>query len=179
LVRFGEIKHCLETGSVFLYSKIMKGFSLVEIMTVVGVAAILGVGLIVVINPLERINQTNDAAAIKAMNELATAIRSYAISTGGYPNAASYGLLMNRLLTAGEITTAPDLPAGYSGYVAYSGTTSPVSGHLTMKLLSGHSRTSAGCMGATPEAYYVFDVSNGKSCLRCSTDVSAPLGACP
>jgi prepilin-type N-terminal cleavage/methylation domain-containing protein len=59
-----------------------KGFTLVELLIVMAVVAILAVGVLVGINPIEQINKAKDTSANKMASQLLSAFQRYYISYG-------------------------------------------------------------------------------------------------
>jgi len=65
-----------------------KGLSLVELLLVVGVLTILISGLVVLINPLQRIGQANDAKRKTELDQIKKALEIYYYDNGRYPNSS-------------------------------------------------------------------------------------------
>ena len=62
-----------------------EGFTLIELLVVIPILGILATGLMVMINPLARIQQAQDAQRINDLNELQHALQLYYQDYGHYP----------------------------------------------------------------------------------------------
>jgi prepilin-type N-terminal cleavage/methylation domain-containing protein len=72
------------TKNFFL--KLKKGFTLVELLVVMGVLAVLAAGLVAIINPADRINLANDTKVFSDLNQMVDALQAYAANnSGSYP----------------------------------------------------------------------------------------------
>lgn len=60
-----------------------KGFTLLELLIVIGVVAIIAAIILIIINPLERIREARDNQRLQEINALAEAIRLYKIDNNG------------------------------------------------------------------------------------------------
>ena len=91
---------------------IRKGFTLVELLVVMAVLAVLAGGLIVAINPADKIRQANDTKVQNDISQIASAASGFAANNeGGFPSASGD-------LVPGELTIYPSAPTG-TGYNAY------------------------------------------------------------
>lgn len=133
-----------------------KGFTLIELLVVIGIMAVIAAGVVALIDPLEKTRQANDANAQNAIGQVATAMQSSAAQTtdGTYPVA------MAALVTTGELTALPVLPAGYTYNYTGAGTAAVVSVNLlSKKYVQGK------CTGAS--TYWGFVTANGRACGFC------------
>jgi prepilin-type N-terminal cleavage/methylation domain-containing protein len=85
-----------------LINKSNKGFTLIELLVVIGILSILVVGLMVAINPQDKIKQATDARAITEMGSLGRAMEAYATANGGF-----YADTLADLTTSGELKVLP------------------------------------------------------------------------
>ena len=97
---------------------IQKGFTLVELLVVIAVLGILSVGLIVTINPIDKLNSASDSRVLGDVGVLARAAESYSTARNGY-----YPASIAELVTTSELKVAPTAPSGY----AYTYTALPTS----------------------------------------------------
>ena len=99
---------------------IQKGFTLIELLIVIAILGILAAGILVAINPVQKINQANDANMKSNVGQIATALQSYYTlsPTQVYPAGADMTGL--NLLVPDELKVIPTAPTGY----AYSYSTS-------------------------------------------------------
>ncbi len=87
------------------------GFTLIELLIVIAVLGVLAAGVLIAINPLDRVNSAKDSQVQKDITALANAAEQYgAVHEGRYPlNTAT-------MLSSGELKIIPIPPRGYSSY---------------------------------------------------------------
>lgn len=102
---------------------IRRGFTLVELLVVMGVLAVLASGLIIALNPLDKINAANDTKVQSDISQIAGALASYAAAKNGYYPTQALGT--GALVTNGDLTVVPLAPTGYTP-ATYSYTALPV-----------------------------------------------------
>jgi len=90
---------------------IKKGFTLMELLVVMGVLAVLAGGVVVIIDPADKINAANDAKVQNDIGQLASASQSYAASQNGFYPASTAQIVAN-----GDLVRSPSAPTGYSAY---------------------------------------------------------------
>ncbi len=100
-----------------------QGITLIELLTVVGLLAILSSGLIILVNPFQKIGQANDAKRKSDLAQLTRALEIYYQDFGSYPQSSgaftitgvnwgdSWPQYMSRL---------PNDPSGGKTYVYYT-----------------------------------------------------------
>lgn len=155
----------------------LRGFTLVELLVVMGVLATLIAGLVVLINPVDRQRQANDTAVMQAMGQVAGSVLSYSAANGAYPAAATYAAL-TAIVVPSELTAAPTLPTSSNYAPTYVGTAT--TGRLTVRLYSNRSAATCSNAGtANPNAWFTWDVTNAKSCIQCNNSTTtAPVAVC-
>ncbi len=154
---------------------LQKGFTLIELLVVIGILSILVVGLIVAINPQDKLRQANDSRVINDVGAMSRAMESYATANNGAYPAALTGLAPSELKA---VPTPPD-PTNYGNAYTYNTTNAPcavatpcVIGQLRATSNIAKSVPAAG-VGAT-NVFQKFESSTGKTCI-----VPAVTTACP
>lgn len=94
---------------------IQKGFTLVELLIVIAILGILGAGVLIAIDPVDKINAANDARVQTDIGSLASAEQAYAASHNG-----EYTSNLTQLSTYGELKSVPIPPAGYLRPYSYT-----------------------------------------------------------
>ncbi len=141
------------------------GFTLIELLIVIAILGILAGGLLLAIDPAEKLRQGNDTRAINDVAQTASKIEQYAISTnaGVYPAAAAGNEIP-------AVIGAPTVPnASYDYEYFYNGAATNT---FVISVASLQSKKYT----ATPLFIYVS--SQGKSCFLAA---GTPSGAstCP
>jgi prepilin-type N-terminal cleavage/methylation domain-containing protein len=90
-----------------------RGFTLIELLVVIAVLGVLAAAIVVAINPVQKINQANDAKVKNDVAQIATAEQSYYTRNQYYTGG---GTAVQDLVNAGELTIQPVAPNGYSAY---------------------------------------------------------------
>lgn len=72
-----------------MIKKLSNGFTLVELMVVIGIIGVLAGGLLVVINPISQINKANDTKRKNDLDNLRKALELYYQDFGEYPGEVS------------------------------------------------------------------------------------------
>ncbi len=103
-----------------------KGFTLLELLIVVGIVAILSVALVIVLNPAEALKKARDSTRISDLNTLKTAFGLYLASTSTPSLDSTFGSA-----TTGICTTRGDGGAPTSIRIAYSSVVVPTSAVAT------------------------------------------------
>lgn len=62
-----------------------KGFTLIELLIVIAILGILAAGVLVAINPVQKINQAKDGNAKSDVGQIATALQAYFTVNSTYP----------------------------------------------------------------------------------------------
>lgn len=73
----------------------IKGFTLIELIVVVGIVAILSSFLIAILNPVEQLHKANDGRRKSDLAQIQRALEQYYQDNGSYPNNATsctYGI---------------------------------------------------------------------------------------
>lgn len=93
---------------------LQKGFTLVELLVVMGILAILMAAVVVGIDPLDKLNAAGDAKAQQDIGTIARGMEAYAAGhAGSYPCNGST-LLTADFTMSGELKAIPTAPSGRS-----------------------------------------------------------------
>src|SRR5260221_6470647 len=82
-----------------------EGFTLIELIIVIGVLGVLAAALLVAIDPLEQLARGRDAGRLSSVTQLGRAMQSYiaAQNTGIYPAPIAAGNWQGLLVNSGDI----------------------------------------------------------------------------
>lgn len=145
-----------------------KGFTLIELLIVIAILGILAAGILVAIDPVDKISQANDAKVQNDVSGIGRASEAYAVTHNGF-----YPASLSDLPLSGELKRAPNAPSGYTAYsvtstpaVCSSGTT------CTGILISGQLKSKRYTSVNTP--FWNYDSASGKSCA-----ITTPTATCP
>ena len=145
-----------------------KGFTLIELLVVIAILGILAAGILVAIDPLDKINAANDTQVQNDVSGSGRASEAYAIAHGGYYPAA-----LSDLLTTGELKRVPAAPAGYTAY-AVANTPVGCTGGTTCTaiVISGQLKAKKFTSVGTP--FWRYESSSGKSCAVATAGTACP-----
>lgn len=135
------------------------GFTLIELLIVIAILGILAAGLLIAIDPAEKIKQANDTKVMNDISQTASKVEQYAIQT----NNGTYPASVN---TVG----APAVPSGYNAYIY--GVTASNTFYYVATLRSKKYVTTL----ATP--MFGYDSAVGKACLKAAASATNPW-TCP
>jgi prepilin-type N-terminal cleavage/methylation domain-containing protein len=90
--------------------KLNRGFTLVELLVVIGVLAILATVVLLAVNPGEQLARARDADRISAVAQLGRVLQKYYVSRGSFQGVDHGRSWMNGLSGAGEINFPPKNP---------------------------------------------------------------------
>ncbi len=161
--------------------KLKRGFTLVELLVVMGIIGVLAAGLIALINPADRVNRAGDTKVLGDMNQVVGASKAYAASNDGSYNITTSAITTwtgagsLATLLVNELTTLPvpgaraytvSIPAGpVASTVLLYGTL------LSSKYVTGGTCTATG-------TYAFFSTTNGYLCKLCKATAPALADAC-
>lgn len=148
-----------------------KGFTLIELLIVIAILGILAAGILVAIDPVDKINAANDAKVQNDVSNIGKAGEAYSIVQAG-----SFPAAIGDLLTYGELKRIPVAPSGYAAYVytaSPAGCTTAakncISITVTSQLLSKKYSSAA---ANTP--FWRYESTTGKSCAVLTAGTSCP-----
>lgn len=152
----------------FIFKKNSLGFTLIELLIVIAILGILAAGILVAIDPIDKISAANDSKVQNDVSGMGRAAEAYATMHNGF-----YPADLIDLVTAGELKRVPVAPSGYNAYAkdirpagCSAGTT--CTGIFIWGQLKSKRYTSVN----TP--FWNYSSSNGKSCA-----LATPETACP
>lgn len=143
-----------------------KGFTLIELLVVIAILGVLVVGLMVAINPADKLNQAGDARVQNDFGALARASESYATTNNNFYPAA-----IADLVTSAELKLAPVPPTGYPAYVFTAAPPACTAG-VTCTSIVVTSALRSNRYAATP--FWRYESSTGRTCA-----VATAATACP
>lgn len=153
---------------------LQKGFTLVELLVVMGILAILMAAVVVGIDPLDKLNAAGDAKGQQDVGTIARAMEAYAAGHGGTYPCTTGTLDQNALVTlSGELKTIPTAPSGrsYIYGLCNSGVGSVAVEVKSKKFLKDSNNTQfyiPSCAG-TCTGYWVWCSSSGKASAQSHT----------
>lgn len=142
-----------------------KGFTLIELLIVIAILGVLAAGILVAIDPVDKINSANDSKVQNDISGAGRASEAYATSNNGFYPADTAALV-----SAGELKRDIAPPTGYT----YSVATTPVSctsGTTCTRLIIGGSLKSKKHPAAS---FWNYDTQTGKSCVAASATAGCP-----
>ncbi|MBI2613169.1 MAG: type II secretion system protein [Candidatus Levybacteria bacterium] len=145
-----------------------RGFTLIELLIVIAILGVLAAGILVAIDPIDKINQANDAKVQNDVSGIGRASEAYATTHNGF-----YPSILNDLFTAGELKRVPAPPTGYIP-TSYGFLTTPspcTAGTDCTRVIVG-SQLKSKRFTATP--YWNYDTSTGKSCAAAAVATGCP-----
>lgn len=160
-----------------------QGFTLIELLVVIAILGVLVVGLIIAIDPTDKVKAASDARVFSDFGGIARATEAYATN-----NKQMYPSAISDLVAAGELKAAPIPPSGYT-YSAVNWTGTPptvaascIAGHLASPTCTGISYVaqifSKGSLakvgGGAVTGYYRYDSPSGKTCFVATATTTCP-----
>ncbi|MFH0863902.1 MAG: type II secretion system protein [Candidatus Gottesmanbacteria bacterium] len=85
------------------------GFTIIELVFVIAMIGIFAVAIIVLINPIKRINQARDSKVKSDISQIATGLQNYFVLNSLFPTSPE-----TTLVTSGDLRTYPIPPEGGS-----------------------------------------------------------------
>ena len=137
--------------------KTKKGFTLLELLIVIGILSILSTTVVLVINPAELLKKARDSQRISDLSTLKTAIAYYITETadpsiGGLYSAQTYSDLAAVKCTAGAAATTTATTVDGAGWIPI-GFSAMAGGSPIGSLPTDPNKTT---IAATPGRYYVY-----------------------
>lgn len=96
-----------------------KAFTLIELLVVIAVLGVLAAGVLIAIDPVDKINSANDSKVQTDISALANAAEAYAVAHNGYYAKGDIAVANVTLQDQGEIKT-PILPPNANYVYTYN-----------------------------------------------------------
>lgn len=158
--------------------KYRRGFTLIELLVVIAVLGVLAGGVLVAINPLEKIAKAKDSTKKSTVSQLTNALQSYYTLTGQgtYPEASSAWI--DTLVTNGDLKNVPP-PAGgtpctTNNQNGYCHKTNADQTEATVFVPIESESEKSKCPAGT--AYFLWTSATNESGLYCSASGTDPTG---
>ena len=139
--------------------KTKKGFTLLELLIVIGILAILSTTIIIVINPAQLLKKARDSQRISDLNTMKTAIAYYITETtvtpdiGTISTSQTYSDLADVLCGAAGVAPAVTYTTGGSGWIPIDFDNDLTGGSPIGALPADPNKTT---IAASPGRYYVY-----------------------
>ncbi len=150
---------------------ICKGFTLIELLIVIAVLGVLSAGVLVAIDPVDKINAANDSNVQTDIATIANAAAAYAVSHNGFYADGPLAEAMVTLVAQGELKLAIAARTGYT-YTYSSLPDDACTAGVTCTNVIVTSTLRAKKYTATP--FQRYESSTGKTC-----QVATAATACP
>lgn len=151
-----------------------KGFTLVELLVVIGVLGVLAAAVLTAINPLEQLARGRDGGRKSTVSQLGNAVQSYYTSQNAvYPTGNATWI--TALQTAGELKTVPAaVTPGCAGTNAQNGwcyVANATDAIVFAPAESASEKTRAGCT-ATQSTWIVWSSAAGRTGATCTANAT-------
>ena len=144
-----------------------KGFTLIELLIVMAIIGVFAAGILILIDPVDKINAANDSKAQGHVGAIGRAADAYATSHNGF-----YPATLAEMETSGDIKRVPVAVSGYT----YTFTALPASctGGTTCTSVTMTSTLLSKRYTSASQNFWRFESTSGKNC-----GVATAATACP
>lgn len=143
-----------------------KGFTLIELLIVIAILGVLAAGILVAIDPVDKISQANDAKVQNDISNMGRSSERYAVLHNGF-----YPFVLNDLVASGELKRVSVAPSGYVAY-AVTNTPSPCAAGTTCTDMTIYGQLKSKRYTSTP--WYHYETNNGKACAQTTVTTACP-----
>ena len=151
-----------------------KAFTLIELLIVIAILGILAAGILVAVDPVDKISAANDSKVQNDISGAGRASEAYVTTHNGFYPAA-----LDDLLTSGELKRVPAAPSGYNAYAVQTMVGTPpangacVAGSTcTGIIVSGQLKSKKFTSVNTP--FWRYESTSGKSCSVATAGTACP-----
>jgi prepilin-type N-terminal cleavage/methylation domain-containing protein len=110
-----------------------KGFTLVELLVVMGVIAVLSGVLVLLINPVLQLQKSSDAKRKSDLRQIQSALELYRADQLAYPGALSCGSALTGVVNGATVTYIAKVPCDPKTGLSYSYTAGSPASSYTIK----------------------------------------------
>ncbi len=155
-----------------LFSKFSsKGFTLIELLIVIAILGVLAAGILVAIDPIDKINQANDSKVQNDVSAMGRAAEAYATTHNGF-----YPFAVGNLTSSGELKRIPAPPTGYTptayGFAVPPACTAELDSDCTSVIIGSQLKSKRFTSAST--SFWNYDTNTGKSCAAAAVAAGCP-----
>ena len=145
-----------------------KGFTLIELLIVIAILGILAAGIVVAVDPVDKISAANDSKVQNDVSGAGRASEAYVTVHNGF-----YPATLNDLVTSGELKRVPVAPTGYSAYAVVNVPVGCAAGTTCTAIeISGQLKSKRFTSVNTP--FWRYESSSGKNCAVATAGTACP-----
>ena len=154
-------------SSLISHLSFQKGFTLIELLIVIAILGVLAAGVLVAIDPVDKINSANDAKVQNDVSGAGRASEAYVTTHNGF-----YPATLQNLVDAGQLKRLPVAPSGYDPYAVVNMTGTPpvnagsctAGSECTGIIVSGRLKSKKYAAPVPDTTYWQYQSPSGKSC---------------
>lgn len=148
-----------------------KGFTLIELLIVIAIMGVLAAGILVALDPIDKINAANDAKVQNDVSNMGKAAEAFATSNGG-----GFPFSTTDLTNYGELKRVPSAPTGYSAYVftALPNPCTAAAKDCTSVTITSQLKSKKYSATGANTPFWRYESSSGKSCAVLTAATACP-----
>lgn len=144
------------------------GFTLIELLIVIAILGILAAGILVAIDPVDKISAANDSKVQNDVSGAGRASEAYATVHNGF-----YPATLDDLITSGELKRVPVAPTGYSAYFVDM-VPNPCTAGTTCTAIVIYGYLKSKKFTSVSNRFWRYESSTGKSCAVPNNGIACP-----